>query len=49
LLDIKTKQLVWAAEARDRSLWRGGLKRGGQRKVADRIVKKMKSELFKKN
>jgi hypothetical protein len=48
LLDVKSKQLVWAAEAGDRSLWWGNLKRGGQRKVADRIVGKMKGDLFKK-
>src|SRR5215467_1867472 len=42
LLDVKNKQMVWAAEAGDRSLWWGSLKRGGQRKVADRIVDQMK-------
>ena len=42
LLDVKTRQIVWAAEAGDRSLWWGGLKRGGQRKVADRSAKQMK-------
>lgn len=47
LLDVKTKQLVWAAEAGDRSLWWGGLKRGGERKVADRIISQMKDQLFK--
>jgi hypothetical protein len=34
LLEVKSKGLVWAGEAGDRSLWLGGLKRGGQRKVA---------------
>src|SRR5579872_5368854 len=47
LLNIKTKELVWAGEAGDRSLWFGGLKRGGQRKVAERIVAQMKKDLFK--
>lgn len=47
LLSVKDKTLVWAGEAGDRSLWWGSLARGGQRKVADRIVKKMKSDLFK--
>lgn len=46
LISVKDKQLVWAGEAGDRSLLWGGLKRGGQRKVADRIVKKMKEDLF---
>jgi hypothetical protein len=46
LLDVKTKQMVWAGEAGDRSLWWGTFRRGGQRKVADRIVSEMKG-LFK--
>jgi hypothetical protein len=47
LLSVKDKTIVWAGEAGDRSLWWGGLRRGGQRKVADRIVGKMKDQLFK--
>jgi hypothetical protein len=47
LLNVKDKTMVWAGEAGDRSLMWGGLRRGGQRKVADRIVNKMKKELFK--
>jgi len=47
LISVKTKQLVWAGEAGDRSLLWGGFRRGGQRKVADRIVKQMKKDLFK--
>jgi hypothetical protein len=46
LLDVKNKQIIWAAEAGDRSLWWGGFKRGGERKVADRIVKQMMKDLF---
>jgi len=46
LLNLKEKTLVWAGEAGDRSLWWGSLKRGGERKVADRIVSKMKHDLF---
>ncbi len=46
LLDVKSKTMVWAGEAGDRSLWFGGWKRGGERKVADRIVSSMKKELF---
>ena len=47
LLSVKEKTIVWAGEAGDRSLWWGSFRRGGQRKVADRIVSKMKDQLFK--
>lgn len=47
LLSVRDKTMIWAGEAGDRSLWWGNLKRGGQRKVADRIVSKMKDQLFK--
>ena len=47
LLNVKNKTLVWAGEAGDRSLPLGGWSRGGQRKVAGRIVSKMKKDLFK--
>ena len=47
LMSVKDKALVWAGEAGDRSLMWGSMKRGGQRKVADRIVSKMKKDLFK--
>jgi hypothetical protein len=47
LLNVATKQLVWAGEAGDRSLWWGSLSRGGQRKVADRIVSQMRKGLFR--
>jgi hypothetical protein len=40
--------MVWAGEAGDRSLWYGGWKRGGERKVAERIVRQMKKDLFVK-
>jgi hypothetical protein len=46
LVSVSAKQVVWAGEAGDRSLLWGNLRRGGQRKVADRIVSKMKDELF---
>ncbi len=46
LLSVKDKALVWAGEAGDRSMWFGGWKRGGERKVADRIVSNMKKQLF---
>src|SRR5262245_25658698 len=46
LLNVKDKTLVWAGEADDRSMFFGGLSRGGQSKVADRIINKMKNDLF---
>lgn len=47
LLDVKTKQMVWAGEAGDRSLWAAGWRRGGERKIADRIVEDMKKQFFR--
>jgi hypothetical protein len=47
LLSVKDKTMVWAGEAGDRSLIWGGFRRGGERKVADRIVKHMRDDLFK--
>src|SRR5262249_9867014 len=44
LMSVRDKAVVWAGEAGDRSLWWGSLKRGGQRKVADRLVSKMKDD-----
>ena len=41
------KTFVWAGEAGDRSVLFGGFKRGGQRKVAERIVKQMRENLCK--
>jgi S1-C subfamily serine protease len=46
LLNLKDKTLVWAGEANDRSMFFGGWSRGDQSKVADRIVNKMKNDLF---
>src|SRR5215475_6361376 len=46
LLNVKDKTLVWAGEAGDRSMFLGGWSRGGQSKVADRIINKMKNDLF---
>jgi hypothetical protein len=48
LLAVKDKRMVWAGEAGDRSMWFGGFKRGGERKVAARIVSRMKTDLFEK-
>ncbi len=47
LLKVADKSMVWAGEAGDRSLWWGAWSRGGQRKVAQRIVSKLKHDLFK--
>jgi hypothetical protein len=46
LIKVTDKTLVWAGEANDRSLFLGGWSRGGQSKVADRVVNKMKNDLF---
>lgn len=40
-----TKKLVFAGEAGDRSLWWGSMARGGQRKVASRLVGKLKDHV----
>jgi hypothetical protein len=45
LLDKDGKTLLWSDEAGDRSLLFGALKRGGQRKVADRLVGKLKKAM----
>ncbi|GIW56462.1 MAG: hypothetical protein KatS3mg082_2866 [Nitrospiraceae bacterium] len=49
LVTADGKSLVWSGEAGDRSLLFGALRRGGQRKVAERIVKEMKGTLFKQS
>ena len=46
LISVRDKALVWAGEAGDRSLLWGGWTRGGERKIADRIVSHMKHDLF---
>ena len=45
---ISKDNQLWASEAGDRSIWWGVLKRGGQRKVADRIVHNFKNALEQK-
>lgn len=45
LLDKEGKILLWSDEAGDRSLLFGAMKRGGQRKVADRLVSKLKKAM----
>jgi hypothetical protein len=46
LISVQYRSLVWAGEAGDRSVLFGGFRRGGQRKVAERIVKEMRRDLF---
>jgi len=45
LLDKTGKTLLWSEEAGDRSLVFGALKWGGERKVADRLVSKLKKAM----
>jgi len=42
LVDKDRKNLLWSDEAGDRSLMFGVMKRGGERKVAERLVSKFK-------
>src|SRR5690242_3652087 len=42
LIDKTEKNILWTDEAGDRSLMFGVMKRGGQRKVADRLASKLK-------
>src|SRR5215831_9417535 len=46
LINVKDGTVVWAGGAGDRSLFLGGWSRGGQSKVAGRIVNKMKKDFF---
>jgi hypothetical protein len=46
LIKVRNKTLVWAGGAGDQSLLLRGWSRGGQSKVAGRIVNKMKKDLF---
>jgi hypothetical protein len=47
VFDRASRQLLWAGEAGDRSLWWGAMARGGQRKVASRLVKNLKKAIGK--
>ncbi|MBA2503663.1 MAG: hypothetical protein H0V27_12370 [Pyrinomonadaceae bacterium] len=46
VVSVANRSVIWAGEAGDRSLWWGTLARGGQRKIAGRLVSKLKSDLF---
>ncbi len=45
LVNKERKAILWADEAGDRSLMFGVMKRGGQRKVADRLIGKLKKAM----
>ena len=45
LLDRDRKQILWSDEAGDRSLFFSVAHRGGERKVAERLVRKLKKEM----
>ena len=45
LLDKERKQILWADEAGDRSLFFSVAHRGGERKVAERLVSKLKKAM----
>ncbi len=45
LVDKGGTVVLWSSEAGDRSLWWGALKRGGPRKVADRLVHNLKDAM----
>jgi hypothetical protein len=45
LIDKTGKTILWTDEAGDRSLLFGAVKRGGQRKVADRLIGKLKKAM----
>jgi hypothetical protein len=45
MLDKAGKTILWTDEAGDRSLLFGVMKRGGQRKVADRLISKLKKAM----
>lgn len=48
MLSVKDKSLVWVGEAGDKGALWGSLSRNGQGKMAERLVAKMKKDLFKK-
>lgn len=45
MVDKGRKTIIWADEAGDRSLMFGVMKRGGERKVAERLVGKLKKAM----
>lgn len=47
LVSVKDKQLVWVGEAGDKGVLWGSLSKSGQGKLAERLVAKLKKDLFK--
>lgn len=47
LVNRREKRILWAANAGDRSIFWGTLRRGGERKIAQKLVKSFKKEIFK--
>ena len=45
LLDRQGKNILWSDEAGDRNLFFGVAHRGGERKVADRLIRKLKKAM----
>lgn len=45
MVDRDRKVILWSDEAGDRSLMFGAVRRGGERKVAERLVKKLKKAM----
>jgi hypothetical protein len=47
VIRVRDKTVIWGAQKGDRSFWWGPIKKGGKRKVAERLVNEMKDDLFK--
>jgi hypothetical protein len=47
IIRVCDKSVIWGSQKGDRSLWWGAWKKGGKRKVAERLVNDMKGDLFK--
>jgi hypothetical protein len=45
MVDKERKQILWSDEAGDRSLFFSVAHRGGERKVAERLVSKLKKAM----
>ncbi len=46
LISVKDKSIVWVGEAGDKGVLWGSLSRNGQGKMAERLIAKMKKDLF---
>ena len=46
MISVKDKSIVWVGEAGDKGVLWGSLSRNGQGKMAERLVAKMKKDLF---